>query len=161
MWAWLMSLDAATRAAIIAGAATMLSVLGALVGVFGNLWWNRRQHRDERSLNLRRDVYLEAIDVINRADRFALLRVYPLSKNEVEDTMTPELSGVCAKLHILGTKHLVSAVIAFQAGFDEWLTKVNRITGSCPRLISFNRRFFSTSMKPEARLTNLKRGPMN
>jgi hypothetical protein len=142
MWAWLMSLDAATRAAIIAGAATMLSVLGALVGVFGNLWWNRRQHRDERSLNLRRDVYLEAIDVINRADRFALSRVNPLSKKEVEDTMTPELSGVCAKLHILGTKHLVSAVIAFQAGFDEWLMKVNRHNRIVPEIDKLQQEVF-------------------
>ena len=145
IWAWLMSLDATTRAAIIAGAATILSVLGALVGVFGNLWWNRRQHRDERSLNLRRDVYLEAIDVINRASSFASTKVRPFKsekEGEDKDTITPELAGVCAKLHILGTKRLVSAVIVFQAGFDEWSTKVNRHNRIVPELDKLQQELF-------------------
>jgi hypothetical protein len=144
MWAWLMSLDAGTRAAIITGAATMLSVLGALVGVFGNLWWNRRQHRDERSLSLRRDIYLNAIDVINRASSFAASKASLKSNKEGEDkdTITLELSGVCAKLHILGTKRLVSAVIAFQTGFDEWQMKVNRHNRIVPEIDKIQQELF-------------------
>jgi DNA repair ATPase RecN len=122
-----MSLDPVTRAAIISGAATAFSVVTALLGVFGNLWWNRRQYRDEKSLNLRRDVYLNAIEVINRASSFAITQIHPLEpKEKDEDKMTPELSGISAKLHILGSKQLVSAVIAFQAAFDDWITKIKK-----------------------------------
>jgi hypothetical protein len=126
------------------GAATMLSVLGALVGVFGNLWWNRRQHRDERSLSLRRDIYLNAIDVINRASSFAASKASLKSNKEGEDkdTITLELSGVCAKLHILGTKRLVSAVIAFQTGFDEWQMKVNRHNRIVPEIDKIQQELF-------------------
>jgi hypothetical protein len=145
MWAWLMSLDAPTRAAIITSAATMLSVLGALVGVFGTIGWNRRQHRDERSLSLRRDIYLNAIDVINRASSFATSQVNPLKadkEGKEKDKVTAELYGVCAKLHILGTRCLVSAVIAFQTEFDEWLTKVNRHNRIVPEIDNLQHELF-------------------
>src|ERR1700704_2358509 len=125
MWTWLMSLDATTRAALITGLATILSVLGALGGVFGNLWWNRKQHRDEKSMTLRRDVYLDAIDAINRASTFLTTALNPTKPSqENESTIVSELSGVCAKLHILGSKRLVSAAIQFQSAFTTWETKI-------------------------------------
>lgn len=95
-------------------------------------------------MSLRRDIYLDAIDVINRASSFAS-KATSLKFNkegEDKDTITPELSGVCAKLHILGTKRLVSAVIAFQAGFDEWLMKVNRHNRIVPEIDKLQQELF-------------------
>ena len=120
-----MSLDPTTRAALLTGSATILSVLGALGGVFGNLWWNRKQHRDEKSMTLRRDVYLDAINAINKASTFLTTTLLPVKPpQENESTIASELSGICAKLHILGSKRLVSAVIEFQSLFTSWHTRI-------------------------------------
>lgn len=120
-----MSLDPVTRAAIIGGVATLVSVCGALIGVYFNLAWNRKQHRDERSLTLRRDVYLETISVINRAESWLARRSVPKTKSEtnLNDQISSELSASCAKCYLLGSKKVVAAVVAFQSAFESWSYK--------------------------------------
>ncbi len=128
MWHWLMSLDQPTRAAIIAGVATVLSVFGALLGVYLNLAWNRKQHRDEKSYNLRRDVYLDAIGLINRSVGFLAGRAIPKDEKPESDAKAnigTELLGACVKVHLLGSKRVVEAVIAFHSSFEDWWGKLS------------------------------------
>ena len=118
-----MLLDQPTQAAIIGGAATMISVFGALLGVYLNLAWNRKQHRDEKAYNLRRDVYLDAIGVISRAVGFLVGKAVPKDKEKEASDKTDvsrELSGACAKVHVLGSNRVVSAIIAFESSFENW-----------------------------------------
>jgi|GEM_PF-5460120 len=120
-----MSLDAATRAAIISGSATLLSILAGLLGVYGNLAWNRKKHQDDKSYNLRRDVYLESVGVMNRAVAFLVGQTVPTDDEKKEDEdVSAELVGVCAKLHILGEKRVVASAIAFESLFLEWSNKL-------------------------------------
>lgn len=123
-----MSLDPPTRAAILGGSATVLSVLGALLGVYLNLAWNRKQHRDEKSYNLRRDVYLDAVAVINRSVGFLCRKAIPPQEKTESATKTDfeaELTGACLKVHLLGSKRVVAAVLAFQSSFQEWSSKLS------------------------------------
>jgi hypothetical protein len=128
MWYWLMSLDPTTRAAIIGGVATVLSVVGALLGVSLTLAWNRKQHRDEKSYNLRRDVYLEAIGLINRSVGFLCGKAIPRDEKAESDAkvdLEAELIGACVKVHLLGSKRVVAAVVAFQSSFGDWSSKLS------------------------------------
>jgi hypothetical protein len=122
MWSWLMSLDAATRAALIGGAATVLSVFGALIGVYANLAWNRKQHRDEKSYSLRRDVYLEVIETIYRA-LVALAQGLVAKDRKLPDgsgaEVTRELYAAFAKVQVLGERRVIAAVMAFEEVYDE------------------------------------------
>ena len=124
-WSWLMSLDATTRAAIIGGSATIVSVLGALLGVYLNLAWNRKQHRDEKSYNLRRDVYLEALGTTNRA--FVSLVRDELALKDASQRQQPdpaaEFSASCAKVHLLGGKRVVQAMIEIETAYRTWARK--------------------------------------
>lgn len=123
-----MSLDQPTRAAIIGGSATVLSVLGALLGVYLNLAWNRKQHRDEKSYNLRRDVYLDAVAVINRSVDFLCRKAIPTAEkaeSAPKAGFEAELTGACLKIHLLGSKRVVAAVLAFQSSFQEWSSKLS------------------------------------
>ncbi len=124
VWGWLMSLDQPTRAAIIGGLATVLSVFGALLGVYLNLAWNRKQHRDEKSYNLRRDVYLDAIALVNRA--VGSLGAFPNEDTKESDdklVVSRELLGACAKVRVLGGKRVIAAIIDFESSFEEWSRK--------------------------------------
>jgi hypothetical protein len=126
MWHWLLSLDQPTRAAIIGGVATVLSVFGALLGVYLNLAWNRKQHRDEKSYNLRRDVYLDAIALINRSVGFLSRKALPEQEKAESDAkadLETELVGSCVKVHLLGSKRVAAAGIAFQSSFQDWSSK--------------------------------------
>lgn len=123
-----MSLDQPTRAAIIGGSATALSVFGALLGVYLNLAWNRKQHRDEKSYNLRRDVYLDAIALFSRSFGFLshkAMRVEAKSESAPKPDLESELIGACLKVHLLGSKRVVAAVVAFQSSFQEWSGKLS------------------------------------
>lgn len=127
-----MSQDAPTRAAIIAGCANVLAIAAGLIGVFANLVWNRKKHQDERSYNLRRDVYLESIAASSRSLTFLRGKAIPLSDDKKEaarkeeEEISTQLSGAYAKLHILGGKRVVSAAIAFQSRFEEMSTKADQ-----------------------------------
>jgi hypothetical protein len=61
---WLRELDPPTRAAIVGASATLVSVVFALFGVFLNLRWNRRQHREDRAVALKRETYLSISDAV-------------------------------------------------------------------------------------------------
>lgn len=116
-----MSLDAPTRAALIGGAATVLSVFGALVGVYANLAWNRKQHRDEKSYSLRRDVYLELIGTIYRAlvrlGEGLVLKDGNLP--ELSSDVTQQLYAAFAKVQLLGERRVIAAVMTFEEIYDE------------------------------------------
>jgi hypothetical protein len=122
MWEWLMSLDAPTRAALIGGAATVLSVFGALVGVYANLAWNRKQHRDEKSYSLRRDVYLELIGTIYR-ELVRLGEGLVLKEGKLPDlngsAVTQQLYAAFAKVQVLGERRVIVAVMAFEEIYNE------------------------------------------
>jgi hypothetical protein len=110
-----MSLDPPTRAAFIGGFATILSVLGALVGVYLNLAWNRRKHADEKSYNLRRDVYLQTLDSIRRGFVSLVKGFMPKNESTPEQSdATSEFSAACVKVHLIGSKRVVEAIIGLE-----------------------------------------------
>jgi hypothetical protein len=130
MWKWLMSLDPWTRAALIGGAATLLSVIGALIGVFLNLAWNRKKYQDEKAASLRREVYVNAIPVIHRAMSYLRSRILtgkPTKQKDItpHEDISDALSGICAQLRILGSKRVVAAVVAFEMRFEQWLLRLS------------------------------------
>jgi len=103
-------------------------VVGALLGVFLNLAWNRKQHRDEKSYNLRRDVYLDAIAVMNRSVRLLsgkAIRKEKKAEPADEADFETELIGACVKVHLLGSKRVVGAVITFLSSFQDWSGKLS------------------------------------
>jgi hypothetical protein len=130
VWKWLMSLDPPTRAAFIGGFATVVSVLGAIIGVYLNLAWNRKRHNDEKATNLRREAYINAIAAMHRGISYLHSRVIT---GKAENKTLPndaaelprELSLICAQLHILGSRRVVAAVVAFETKFDHWLTTIS------------------------------------
>jgi hypothetical protein len=110
-----MSLDPPTRAAFIGGFATIISVLGALIGVYLNLAWNRKKHSDEKSYNLRRDVYLQTIDSIRRGFVSLITGLMPKNESRPEQPdAASEFSAACAKVHLIGSKRVVEAIIGLE-----------------------------------------------
>jgi hypothetical protein len=121
-----MSLDPPTRAAFIGAFATILSVLGALVGVYVNLAWNRKKHRDEKSYNLRRDVYLQTLDSIRRGFVSLVERSMPKNESKPEQSDTAsEFSAACAKVHLIGSKRVVEAIIGLERTHSRFSREVS------------------------------------
>lgn len=125
----LRELDPTTRAAIIGASATLVSVGFALFGVFLNLLWNRRKHREDRAVALKRETYLSTSDAVAEATQWLALAADPKTELESGNIVILKLAGALHKLHILGDKKAIASVIAFQRGLLEQYVPIAVIKG--------------------------------
>ena len=102
-WTWLTA-DPTCRAAFI-------TIVGGALGVAGNLWLNRKQHREAQLLELRRDVYLSCCE-LNLRMMQSLMNLgsseYPVAKTL--ETMD-QLSGATAKMHVIAEQATLAALM--------------------------------------------------
>jgi hypothetical protein len=126
---WGASLDPPTRAAIIGTAATFISVAFALLGVWLNLRWNRRKHREDRALALKHEAYLNTSDAIAEAMQWIALVAAPNTELASGNSVLLRLAGALNKLHILGDEKTISAVIEFQRQYLVHYVPMVRIKG--------------------------------
>jgi hypothetical protein len=144
LWNSFFALDPQTRAACITAVGTIVSVLGALVGIYLNLRWNRSKHRTDQLLNLRRDVYVNANEAIIAAVLF-LTRLPEKETDVFEGTQISErLGAVAAKIYLLGENRTRNAMVALQRQFVqshlEMLLVKLRLGGDYQRLAVIDKR---------------------
>ena len=135
-FSWIMHFDPTTRAALITAAATLFSVMAAVFGVLMKLRWDRKKHTREHLLNLRRDVYLSAADTISAAVQSLVSLADPSVNVEDGRARVSALGGVVGKIHLLGDRRTIKAILALLQGF----------TGAYARIL-FERSFFQWQEK--------------
>lgn len=126
---WFAALDAPTRAASIGAIATLASVAFALLGIWLNLRWNRRKHREDRALVLKHEAYLSTSDAIAEAMQWIALVAAPNTDLASGNPVVLRLAGALNKLHILGDQKTIVAVIEFQRQYLAHYAPTARIKG--------------------------------
>jgi hypothetical protein len=113
---WFNSLDPAIRPALLTATATFFAALVATAGVWAGFWLNLRKHRDDRTLALKKDVFLSLADV--QAELIASIRSL-LARKQPANAANPayiKFAGCVGKLHCISRPETLKQVFKLQGG---------------------------------------------
>jgi hypothetical protein len=97
---WFAGREAPVRASLIGAIATLAAIAGAFYGTIKTLRWNRQKHKEDSELSLRKDIILEASDVLAGVVQFlSTLHLPDVKIHEGGDVMR-RFAGALGKIHI-------------------------------------------------------------
>jgi hypothetical protein len=105
------SLDETTRAALIGAAAAFVTAVITLLGVGLGLYLNRKSQQEERRLNLRREVYLNAANRYAASAQVLSLVADPSVDTRPGSPVIGEFAAAVAQIQLVGHERAMRAAV--------------------------------------------------
>jgi len=121
---YLHTLNPSVQAAIVSGIATAATALAALLGVVLTLRSSRKSAREERYLNLKREVYLEAARNYGGAANLLLLPLLEYLPPDRSRDVSGAFTASVSQIALVGNDRSVRAWVRLQTEFGGMLARL-------------------------------------